>query len=231
MDLDAPEVFGFKQDSGLTLSLPADFAETICSSDCQKDCVILLLTVFQLLAKQERPTWILDAYLLADAVKSVFAESVDRYEIALAEALEAQLLLAYSEFHHPGQHYLIPATPVGIRLFNALLSGEVSIRDVDQALPVSLHPKANIYELYEQNIGMLTPMIADQLKLDEAEYPPEWIVEAVNEAVQHNVRNWKYVSAILNNWKENGRGPNFNKSGSDVEDFRRLWQEQKDNEK
>ena len=231
MDFDTSEAYGFKQDSGLALNLPADFANTLCSSDCQKDCVILLLTVFQLLEKQERPTRILDAYLLADAVKPAFSGSVDRYEIALAEALETQLLLAYSEFHHPGQHYLIPATPAGVKLYNALISGEIRIRDVDQALPVSLHPKVNIYELYEQNIGVLTPMIADLLKLDEAEYPHEWIVEAIDEAVQHNVRNWKYVSAILKNWKDNGRGPRGEKSSGDVEEFRRLWQEQKDNEK
>lgn len=230
MSIDTPHSYGFKQEAGLNLSLPADFAETICSVDCQKDCVVLMLTVFQLLAKQERPTWILDAYLLADAVKPALAGSVDRYEIALAEALEARLLLAYTEFHHPGLHYLIPTTPAGVRLYTALINGEISIREVDQALPVAMQPKPNLYELYEQNIGILTPMIADQLKLDEVEYPYEWIVEAIDEAVQHNARNWKYVSAILKNWKDKGRGPRDEKGGSDIDDFRRLWQEQKDNE-
>ncbi|MGB4595505.1 MAG: DnaD domain protein [Anaerolineaceae bacterium] len=231
MDTDETLANGFKYETGLNLNLPADFAERICSADCQKDCVILLLTMFQLLGNQERPTWILDAYLLADAVKPSFAGSVDRYEIALAEALDAQLLLAYTEFRNPGLHYLIPATPAGLALYNHLLSGETSIRDVDQALPVSLRTKPNLYELYEQNIGILTPMIADQLKLDEAEYPHEWIVEAVDEAVQHNVRNWKYVSAILKNWKDNGRGPREDRPGDRLDEFRRLWQEQKDNER
>lgn len=230
MRIDNSLPYGFKYEVGLQLNLPADFAETICSADCQKDCVILLLTVFQLLGNQERPTWILDAYLLADAVKPALAGSVDRYEIALAEALESGLLLAYTEFHHPGLHYLIPTTPAGVRLYSALIDGEISIREVDQAMPVSLHPKPNLYELYEQNIGMLTPMIADQLKLDEAEYPYDWVVEAIDEAVQHNARNWKYVSAILKNWKDKGRGLRDEKGGSDIDDFRRLWQEQKDNE-
>lgn len=230
MSIDTVFYQGFKQEAGLDLSLPADFAEIICSVDCQKDCVILLLTVFQLLGKQERPTWILDSYLLADAVKPALSGSVDRYEIALAEALEAQLLFAYTEFRNPGMHYLIPTTPAGARLYNALINGEISIREVDQALPVSLQPKPNLYELYEQNIGMLTPMIADQLKLDEAEYPYEWIVEAMDEAVQHNARNWKYVSAILKSWKDKGRGSRDEKGGGDIDDFRRLWQEQKDNE-
>jgi len=227
MSSEMSEAFGFAQDAGLDLHLPADFAERICSADCQKDCVILMLTVFHLLGKQERPTRILDAYLLADAVIPAMAYSVDRYEIALAEALEAQLLLAYTEFHHPGQHYLIPATPVGLRLYTALSNGEISIKEVDQALPVPLHPKPNLYELYEQNIGLITPMMADQLKLDEAEYPYEWIVEAIDEAVQHNARSWKYVSAILKNWKDKGRGPREEKPG-DIDEFRRLWQKQKD---
>lgn len=224
------EAYGFAEDSVSSLNLPPDFTQKICSVNCQKDCVVLMLTVFQLLSRQEKPTWVLDAYLLADAVKAAFAGSVDRYEIALAEALEAGLLLTFTEFHNPNLHYLIPATPSGTRLFNGLTSGQLSIEQVNQAAPTALESRPNVFELYEKNIGVLTPIIADQLKLDEAEYPYEWIVEAIGEALQHNARNWKYVSAILKSWKEKGRGSRDEKTEGDLEYFRRLWKEHQDGE-
>ncbi len=63
----------------------------------------------------------------------------------------------------------------------------------------------NVFTLYEQNIGPLTPMIADVLRDAEQSYPAEWIEEAVQIAVEKNVRNWRYVSAILERWQQEGR--------------------------
>lgn len=72
-------------------------------------------------------------------------------------------------------------------------------------LPSILPPeRPNIFRLYEENIGPLTPLLADTLKEAEQIYSPEWIEEAVREAVQRNKRNWKYVEAILRGWKEKG---------------------------
>jgi DNA replication protein len=69
---------------------------------------------------------------------------------------------------------------------------------------VSPPERPNIFKLYEENIGPLTPLLADALKEDEQTYPPEWIAEAIGEAVKNNKRNWKYVEAILRHWKEAG---------------------------
>ena len=60
-------------------------------------------------------------------------------------------------------------------------------------------------KLYEENIGPLTPMIADVLRDSEKDYPYEWIRDAVEEAVMNNVRSWRDVESILKNWKENGQ--------------------------
>ncbi|HEU5377361.1 MAG TPA: DnaD domain protein [Ktedonobacteraceae bacterium] len=63
----------------------------------------------------------------------------------------------------------------------------------------------NIFVLYEQNIGLLTPMIASQLEDAADHYPADWIEAAFSEAVQRNKRNWKYISAILRRWETEGR--------------------------
>ncbi len=69
--------------------------------------------------------------------------------------------------------------------------------------------KSNIFILYEQNIGVLTPMIAEELQEAERLYPMEWIEDAFREAVALNKRSWKYISRILERWtiegKDNGK--------------------------
>ena len=63
----------------------------------------------------------------------------------------------------------------------------------------------DIYTLYEQNIGMLTPMIAEELREAESLYPEIWIREAIKEAVNQNKRKWGYIAAILERWSTEGK--------------------------
>lgn len=62
-----------------------------------------------------------------------------------------------------------------------------------------------IMRLYEKNIGAIVPMMAANVTQAALEYPAEWIEDAFKIAVERNARNWKYVSAILDNWQRNGR--------------------------
>ena len=63
----------------------------------------------------------------------------------------------------------------------------------------------DIFTLYEQNIGMLTPMIADELRDTEKLYPGSWINDAIREAVLYNKRSIKYILKILENWAAEGK--------------------------
>ena len=65
--------------------------------------------------------------------------------------------------------------------------------------------KSNIFKLYEENIGALTPLLSDMLREAEKNYPDVWFEEAFEIAVSRNIRNWKYVEAILARWKEKGK--------------------------
>jgi DNA replication protein len=64
----------------------------------------------------------------------------------------------------------------------------------------------DIFTLYEQNIGMLTPLIADELRDAEKLYPEEWIRDAIKEAVSLNKRSWRYIAKILERWSAEGKG-------------------------
>lgn len=88
-------------------------------------------------------------------------------------------------------------TPRGRAAAAALEKGEWSPEGVTRPELTLELERPNIYRLYEQNIGPLTPMIADSLREAEATYPMEWINEAIRAAVENNVRRWRYVEAIL----------------------------------
>jgi len=75
-----------------------------------------------------------------------------------------------------------------------------------EPFPVKLQPeRPNIYALYEQNIGPLTPILSETLQEAEKNYPLDWIEDAIRIAVVKNVRTWRYIEAILRSWKEKGR--------------------------
>lgn len=73
--------------------------------------------------------------------------------------------------------------------------------------------KPNLFKVYEQEIGAITPLIADALKDAEKEYPPGWVEEAIQIAVERNVRNWKYVRAVLEDCKAKKVSPKLNTKG------------------
>jgi DnaD/phage-associated family protein len=98
--------------------------------------------------------------------------------------------------------YFLLNSPRGRATVQAVESGKWNPKTAISAPPVE---RSNIFKLYEENIGPLTPLIADALKDAEDMYSAEWIGDAIEEAVLHNARNWKYCEAILKHWKEEGR--------------------------
>ncbi len=71
---------------------------------------------------------------------------------------------------------------------------------------IETEEQPDIFTLYEQNIGMLTPMIAEELREAEKLYPESWIRDAIKEAVNQSKHKWSYISAILERWSSEGRG-------------------------
>lgn len=82
--------------------------------------------------------------------------------------------------------------------------------------------RPNIFTLYEQNIGMLTPLIAEQLRDMEKTYSPGWIQDAFEIAVSRNKRHLRYIQNVLKRWETEGRdGDRYEKSAGDTEAGRR----------
>jgi DnaD/phage-associated family protein len=66
-------------------------------------------------------------------------------------------------------------------------------------------PLPDIFTLYEENIGLLTPLVAEELQEAEKAYPEAWIREAIKEAADLNKRSWRYIARILERWAAEGR--------------------------
>lgn len=99
--------------------------------------------------------------------------------------------------------YFLLNSPRGRAGAESVQNGQWDPQTGTTAPPVE---RPNIFKLYEENIGPLTPLIADALKDAEESYSAEWVGEAIELAVKNNKRNWKYSEAILKRWKEEGRG-------------------------
>ena len=79
---------------------------------------------------------------------------------------------------------------------------------LDDALTAAGEPateRPNIFALYEDNVGMISPILAEELKEAEELYPWNWLNDAFKIAVTQNRRNWGYVSGILRRWSAEGK--------------------------
>jgi len=132
--------------------------------------------------------------------------TADGIAAGVAKAVERGSLI---ESRHEADVFYFLNSPRGRASAEAFAKG--NWRQSAQVRSAPPPERPNVFKLYEENIGPLTPLIADALKDAEETYQPEWIAEAIELAVTNNKRNWKYAEAILKRWKEEGRGEKQNR--------------------
>ena len=119
-------------------------------------------------------------------------------------------------------------TEKGRAAYEGILKGEWR-PNPDKDEPITLlAERPNIFVLYEQNIGPLTPMVADELRDAEQTYPMRWIEEAIQLAVTNNVRKWRYVLGILERWRQEGKQDGIDRRDSQKKLRNQIPEEYKD---
>ncbi len=210
---------GFSTQRERSVPVPAElFGEVLAAVQDLAELKVLL-TIFRLVAAQrdlprDRPRavgW--DMLRQDEALREGLAvlgkeQSVEqRLDRALEQAVARGTLLhlVAQRGGHAESWYLLN-TAANRRLAQTLGQdlGRLAGTPLAEASAVSLEP-ASIYSLYEQNIGLLTPLLAEELEEAAQAYPPQWIEEAFREAVAHNRRHWRYIRAILERWGREGR--------------------------
>jgi DnaD/phage-associated family protein len=114
------------------------------------------------------------------------------------------LLYAFIEDADARHDLYFVNSPKGREALEKLENGEWRPDDLGGAVTLS-HVRSNVFVLYEQNIGPLTPLIADELRDAMAHFPAQWIEDAIRVAVRNNIRKLKYIQAVLDRMKSEGR--------------------------
>jgi len=212
---------GFGSDPGTAWYLPADLLERAAETSLSADGMLAVLAYFRLLGQPEEGSQAVRREALVEALSlPIFRQDAARTQLALEEALGAGFLIKYEDI-------LLAGTPRGKDLLGQLQAGAITAEQLNLVSQVPAPERPNIFRLYEANIGPLTPMMAEMLKADALEFPAEWIEDAVSEAVERNIRNWRYVRAILKTWKEKGRAEKAREPEGDLEKYRKLYEDQR----
>lgn len=126
-------------------------------------------------------------------------------DLALTRAVEREALLcAEVKVNSHSERLYFLNTELGRKAVSNVNSGAWKPGDADN--PVEILPeRPNIYQLYEDNIGMVSPMLREMLKSAEDDYPAGWIEDAFQLAIAQNVRRWAYIQAILERWRTEGK--------------------------
>jgi len=175
------------------------------------------LHVFWLLHGQKGyPRYVSGSQLQGDAtllrgLREAGAVAVSALERGLEQAVARGTLLRLTTWHGHGAEATADAwyflnDAEGRRAYRQVMEGELQL-DVQVVPPVP--PSAErptVYDLYEQYMGLLSPMIAEELTEAAETYPAQWIEEAFEIAVERGVRRWRYVRGILDRWRREGKG-------------------------
>ena len=189
---------GFPAGKVRSVSTPEPvFTELIPIIDDLAELKLSLHVIWRLGQQQAKVRYLRHADLASDQVllSSLGDSPIEALEAALARALERGTLLKASD---ADDDIYFANSPKGRAAVKAISRGEWPD-------DVELAARPNVFTLYEQNIGMLTPLIAEELREAEQVYPAEWIDEAFREAVSLNKRSWKYIRAILERWRAEGK--------------------------
>ena len=149
------------------------------------------------------------------------AQTPGKIKNAIKKLVDTGMLLAVEPLGFTEKLYFLNSER-GKALAQACLDG--TWRPGENAEVNTGRERRTIYQLYEENIGPLTPLIADTLRDAEAVYPQDWIKDAIQTAVENNVRRWNYIEAILASWKKEGR---YAQTKRDYEEsYRKYFQDE-----
>jgi len=204
---------GFPDGPLATTIVPSLFiAEAIRSIDDLAELKLMLYLFWRFNQKRPAPRFLKRSNLEADGVirdglgaagDGALAASLDRL---VADGLILRRAVQIADVR---DEFYFLNTSTGRRAVSQLEAGKLD-HGVLSIPEESLRPdrRSSIFRLYEQNVGLVTPLIVDELTSAEHDYPGDWIEEAFREAVRYNRRSWSYVQRILQRWAVEGKGDN-----------------------
>jgi DNA replication protein len=180
------------------------FSELLPQIDHLAELKVTLYCICAVDQQEGNIRYVQKADLLADAKFMQGVEGESGLDDALERAVKRGSLLKAEPVSGVDEVYFLNS-PRGRAAAKACALGQWSPQSGGRIPAALADERPNIFKLYEENIGPLTPLLVDTLKDAENEYPQEWIEEAFHAAVERNARNWRYIVSILKAWQEKGR--------------------------
>jgi DNA replication protein len=224
-----PSFAGFKKNKGQPTSIPAQFfTDLLPEIDHLGELKVCMYALWQLDKLEGSFRWIErqdftdDKHFMAGMGKKQ-PEAEANLDEALERSVGRGFFLKASFPNEAGENvYYFLNSPKGRAAVEAINQGKWVPPDAPRlSVELSLE-RPNIFRLYEENIGPLTPLLAEMLHEAEETYPEHWIEDACRIAVENNKRSWKYIEAILRRWQEGGR---YEQNRRDSEKDRRRYSE------
>ena len=211
---------GFSAQKTKMVSVPDSFFyELLPTLQNTAEIKVILYTFWFLHRQEDRSGFIEYEDYLSDEIfmHGLEPDGVQTLNTALTDAVDHHILI--KGFYLERDLYFINS-PRGRAAAKALEQGNWT-PDTHPRMPVEMgKERPTIFHLYEQNIGPLTPIMSEILQDAEAIYSYEWINDAIRVAIEKNVRNWRYVEAILKSWQKEGR---YEKDRRDSQEDRRKY--------
>jgi len=193
------------------------FSAVLPRIDDPAELVVTVYFFFAHARKKGQPRFMTHGELAADGSLAAALGSLPEGGLrrGLDAAVQRGTLLRLALEQDGGEELFFLNTPGGRRAVAAVKAGRLELGHLAPEPGAGREPLPSVFALYEQNIGTIGPLIADELKDAETRYPGEWIEAAFREAVSLNKRSWSYIAAILRRWE--AEGPDYEKAGRDTE--------------
>ncbi len=193
--------------------LPDDYATTrvpnavlgrVLSHTDDADTIKLILrSIWLLERKRGYPPFLTIEDLRRDRVLSLVIGDSSAFERTVASAIKLGVL---AEVSLSGKKCLMLNTESAQRATSeAAVPSEVDEDDDDGwDAPAASQMPTDAFRAYEENIGVLSPMIRESILSALEDFTDEDITHAVRIAVENESRSWSFVAGVLRRWTREG---------------------------
>ncbi|MXY73249.1 MAG: DnaD domain protein [Dehalococcoidia bacterium] len=212
---------------GKATAIPNTFFSSVLPAMREPGDVLAFLWVARLVQEQQGDARFVTAdqvWALSDAASTfeALAGGRESLERGLAACVELGALLAL-DLAGSGQQETVyfVNNPASRRAVARARGGDLELRPGAIAYEPQPARRPNIFHLYEEHVGTITPLVAERLLVAAEQYPQHLVESAFREAAERNVRNWKYIERMLQNWSEGNQ--HHEATGQSLADRRRRY--------
>ena len=163
---------------------------------------LILRAVWLLERKRGFPASITVNELRHDRVLIRVFKSEERFDAALDQSLNLGVLI---KFELNNADALMLNTVSATRQVKHVKGRKSEkIEEVGWAASVGSEMPEDAFRAYEENIGLLSPMIRENITAALQDFSDEDIIEAIRITVENESRSWSFIAGVLRKWARDG---------------------------